>query len=226
MSDDLLKALGKVGREEQAAAARDIECAPVLDVVARERLAKAALDELSVREKARSLVTDAEEAGPEGSVTRRSWLALAGVIATAASILFLLRSQPHPLPVYQLFVGGGTSEWRGDAGASADGITVREDGPLEILVRPAVPIDVPVQARAIASHDATERTLPVEVSPQGVVRVAGTAGELFGRESGTGTRRWRVVIWVFQTGRVETSLEAQAAGEARKIETTVSVTSR
>jgi hypothetical protein len=220
MSDELLKALGKAGRDERAAAKAEVQDVPALDEVARERMVQAALDELGPRGAARA----AQAPRRAAFGTRRA--AVAAAIALAAGILLFVGLRKNTLPPYTLSVQGGTSEWRGDdAGAARDRIVVRRDGAIEIVVRPDDPVSRRVEARAFATRGTLERALPVAISAQGVVRVAGRADELFGPEAGTAPEQWQIVVIVGEVGDVPASLVAgrDRAG-LRRLETSVVVT--
>jgi hypothetical protein len=219
MSDDLLKALAKVAREERAAADAEAEDVPVFDEVARARMVKGALDELGPKR---------AERAPEKTATRSPFgartIAMVSAIAIAAAILLFFGLRKDTLPPYALSVQGGTSEWRGEDAAPRDRIVVRGDGAIEVLVRPDTPVSRAIQARAFATREGIEKSLPVVISAQGVVRIAGRADELLGAARGPTPEEWKVVVVVGEVGEVPASLAAALAKEGlRHAEVTVVV---
>lgn len=210
MSDDLLKALGRVGREEREAAEQAIESAPLLSEIAREQMASRALSELGTL--------------PKASSRRPTRVLIASGLALAAAFALWVGARPDVLPAYTLSVQGGTTAWRAlGADAGTDRIEVRADGSLEILVRPETPLSRPVQARAFAVRDGATRDLPVEVSTQGVARVAGRVDALL--VPATAPSEWSVAIVIGPAGDVPATLaEAQARSGLRVVETKIAVT--
>ena len=218
MSDDLLKALGTAGRAERDAANEAAKDAPPLDDVARERWVNAAFAELE---------GSAPKAAPQPK--RGGRIVVFSLIAAAAIVLLFFGLRRDALPSYALSVQGGQSEWRGEeptAASSAQRATVRADGTIEIVLRPAEPVTRPLEARAFASREgAPTKTLPVEVSGQGVGRVLGRAGELLATPERGKTETWSVVVVIGERGAVPTTAEgARAHRDVRRAELTVVVT--
>jgi hypothetical protein len=222
MTDDLLKALGRAARDERAAADATSSEAPVLDEVTRERVVQRALDELG----AKGADAPPAKAAPPAKVAARNprRAAIGAAILLAASLALAVGLRRSALPPFALSVQGGTSEWRGDERAVADRVVVRSDGMIELLVRPERPIDRPIEARAFATRGGVAKVLPVEISPRGVVRVAGKATDLFGPVSAASPDEWRVIIVVGERGDVPTSVaEVRARDDLRISEIVVVV---
>jgi hypothetical protein len=217
--DELLKALGRVGREERTAADADAKNAPVFDEMTRERMAKRALEELGAQK------TEARPASTSTSTSRIPRAVIFSALALAAAVALFIGFRRTSLPPYTLSVQGGTSEWRGEDASSSrdkDRIVVRADSAIEILLRPDSPVTERVQARAFAVSTNVEKALPIEaisISAQGVVRVAGRADELLAPEP----REWTVVIIVVGDGDdLPTSLAAaRRRDDLRRAETIV-----
>lgn len=211
MNDDLLEALGRVAREERAEANREVDRAPPLPEGLRERMVSGALTEIGV------------SSAPSSRRARRA--ILASGLALAAAIALWAGARHETLPGYTLSVRGGTTEWRTTTeDASADRVEVRADGSVEILVRPEAPPSRSVQARAFAVRDdATTRDLPVEVSTQGVARVAGRVDALLGTT--TSRSEWQVVVVIGPAGEVPATVgEARARSGLRIVETRIVMT--
>lgn len=209
MSDDLLKALGRAARDDRAEADIEVKSAPALDEATREAWVDRAFAELPKPEK-------------KGTLARRRILPFVGAgLALAAALALYVTTRENELPSYELAVQGSTREWRGDETAPQSKIQVRADGMIEILARPARPLTFPIEARAVATHDATTKTLPVDVSSQGVARVSGNVRELFAMPE-RGAEEWRVVLVIGERGHVPASLESR--DNLRKTEIVVVVT--
>ncbi len=220
MSDDLLKALGAAGREERGEADKLAADAPALDDIARERMVNAAFETLGApKEQAKP--------APEPKVKRPSTtrIALFAAVAVAAAIALFFGFRGEALPGYELAVQGGASEWRGETPGVKSHVTVRADGTIELLLRPREPVDRPVEARAFATRAGAEKSLPVEVSAQGVARVIGRADRIFSAPAPGTEETWDVVIVVGDRGRVPTSVaEARASRDVRRSELSVVIT--
>jgi hypothetical protein len=213
MSDPLLKALGRVGREERAAAEQSAEDAPPLAESLREQMVSRALSELETPRKT----------APRRWAPRAPRVLLAGGLALAAALALWVSTRSDALPGYRLTVHGGTTEWRASGDRpTADRIEARADGALEILVRPETPVARPLEARAFALGDGAQRDLPVEISSQGVARVAGPVEALFGAAAPS---TWQVVVVIGPAGDVPRSLdEARARAGLRIVEAWVAIT--
>ncbi|HVJ94898.1 MAG TPA: hypothetical protein VM580_34185 [Labilithrix sp.] len=228
--NELLDALGRIGREERELRAREERQDFALSDITRERLVGRALAELGANTKATKAGTSDERASHAlsrreatvRSVRSRAPLVV-GALALAAAVALWVGTRNEGLPPYQLSVQGGTSDWRGPALETPDRLDVRADGSLELLLRPERPVTRPIQARAFATRDGVERELPVDMSSQGVARVKGRVDVLFGPDAGVGP--WTIAIVVGDAGRVPSSLgEAKRRDDLRLVEKTVVVT--
>jgi len=217
MSDDLLKALGGVGREEREASERLAGEAPPLDDLARERMVAAALAESKAQP---------HEAPPTRTKGRGGRIAMVvGLVAAAALLFLFLGRRGEMLPAYELAVQGGTSEWRGEEQTAAGRVVVRADGTIELLLRPSAPVTRPLDGRAFATRGVTTRSLPVEMSAQGVLRVVGNAGEMFGAPERGREETWDVLLVVGEKGQVPAAAaDARARTDLRRSTLTVVVT--
>lgn len=214
MSDDLLKALGAVGREEREASERLAAEAPPLDDLARERMVAAALAETAA---------EARAARPKGRGGRI--VMIVGLVAAAAILFFVVGRRSEMLPSYELAVQGGTSEWRGEERTSSGRVVVRADGTIELLLRPSAPVTRPLEGRAFATRGETTRALPVEVSAQGVLRVVGNAGEIFGAPQRGHEETYEVLLVVGEKGTVPAvAADTRSRTDLRRSTLTVVVT--
>lgn len=196
MSDEFLKALGQAGRRERDGADEALADAPKLDDVAKERMVAAALGALG---KGTGEPVRAEKPAPRERA-RRPRLVAAGALSAlllAAGVALFVGSRKDPLPSYSASVRGGTEVWRGEPapGAPETPLVVRADGELEIVLRPAEPVRVPLKARAFATKGDVVRSLPADVSGQGTARVAGRVDALLGAGP-EGIGPWRVTLLV------------------------------
>lgn len=253
MTDDLLKALGAAGRDERTAADKAAEDAPPLDAAARERLVDDALAALGGD--APTAVTPPETASPTPTTSRAPSsstrpdalvpapprrlrpLVFAPLAAAAAVLLYLFAFAGHrgssALPSYDLAVQGGQSEWRSDdpKAMARERVTVRADGTVELTLRPATPVALPLEARAFATREGVEearlepKLLPVEVSGQGVARVFGRASDLLATPPVGTSERWTILVVVGPRGDVPTTIAgARASRDVRRSEVVVVVT--
>lgn len=217
MSDDLLKALGGVGREEREASERLASEAPPLDDLARERMVAAALAESKA---------EARDAPPTRPTGRGGRIAMVvGLVAAAALVFLFFGRRGEMLPIYELTVQGGTSEWRGEEQTTAGRVVVRADGTIELLLRPSAAVTRPLDGRAFATRGGTTRSLPVEMSARGVIRVVGNAAEMFGAPERGREETWDVMLVVGEKGQVPDAVaDARARTDLRRYSLTVVVT--
>ncbi|WP_437313099.1 hypothetical protein [Sorangium sp. So ce385] len=128
---------------------------------------------------------------------RRALVAMAstGLLATAAAALLLFRpAAGPPFPGYTLSIAGGERNARGAPGAPA----APRIGPgslVELVLRPATPVRGPVAVRGVLVQGGRRETWrpPVEITADGVVRIAGTREALF---PGLPDGPWEVVLAV------------------------------
>jgi hypothetical protein len=144
---------------------------------------------------------------------RRRWTMAAGAsvtLALAASFVVWTSSR-HPvdaLPLYAMSTSGGESELRGSA--APDGVHMRSDSTLSVVLQPVRPVAGPLDARAaiVGPHGAVARTLesPIDVSAEGVVRLRAPATALFA----DGLGEVDVVIVVARPGTLPSDADAIA----------------
>lgn len=168
MSDDeILKQLGARLREEREEDARTE--APPLDRALEDRLVARIL----------------EAAPPKRAEVRpiRPWAWLAAPLAAAAAVVLFVatRGEREGLPGYEVAVVSA-ADVRDPSRAPAPSreVTLDPDGELELVARPAQPT-AGVVARAVLVDDgrAVPWHVPIDVSPQGAVRIAGRTRALF-----------------------------------------------
>ncbi|HEU4410627.1 MAG TPA: hypothetical protein VFS43_35555 [Polyangiaceae bacterium] len=150
-------------------------------------------------------------------------------LAVAASIAFFLVFGPEGssgegLPAYSLSLSGSVSELRGEPAAPSATAKVRADSTLTLVLRPEAPVARPLEARAFVERGGALRRLeaPVEVSPEGAVRLVARADRLFRPPLGT----HRLIVAVGPRGALPdaTSLDAlRRAPGVRVSEALVSV---
>ncbi len=214
MSEELLKALGRVARADRAEADVESNAASPIDDDTRNRLADRALAELAT-------------GSTKSSSSKRLRIIVPAVaasgLALAAALFLWIGSPKNALPGYEVAVQGSTREWRGEENGPQRKLQVRADGTIEILARPQTPVAFPVEARAFAMHDTTTKTLPVDVSSQGVARVAGNVREIFSMPA-HGPEEWRVVIIVGERGTIASLPPDAASSDLRRTEVVVLVT--
>ncbi len=112
---------------------------------------------------------------------------LAPAAAVAAALLLVLRpAGGPPLPGYQGGVGGGDRPAGGAASLPAEVRELTPGSRLELVLRPASAVAGTVVAVTFVVEGGEVRPWPVlpELSPDGAVRVAGTAAELLPGVSG------------------------------------------
>ena len=131
-------------------------------------------------------VTPPSPVAPRPPVRRsRRLLGPAFVLALAAAAAWLLWPRGL-LPAYTLALEGGDATARGGPAPDAAGRVVLASGSrIEIVLRPATPVEGPVQAHLYMDGDPpAPLEAAVEVAPSGAVRWSGTAGQLVGPRTG------------------------------------------
>lgn len=173
----------------------------------------------------------ATPAAPRGMVARltRMHFGATAALAVAASIAFLLvfRSEGPSgdgLPPYSLSLSGSTSELRGEPSAPSAVAKVRSNSTLTLVLRPEAPVNRPLEARAFVEQGGSLKRVdvPVEVSPEGALRLVARVDRLFVPPSGS----HRLIVAVGPQGALPdtTSLEAlRRAPSVRVSEALVSV---
>jgi hypothetical protein len=206
MADELLNALGRLEREQRAAAAQRDDDPLVRPLAADER--EALLAGVLGR-----LQTPASAATPSNVVAlaprrRARWLAGLGSLAAAAAVaVVLLRGGGEPaldLPAYALVRGGDATSRSHDAPPSAAPLRLRADSPVDLVLAPATPVAGPVDVRLVASHEGVSRWISGDatVSSDGVVRLRGQAA--WGLTPG----RWQLAVIIGRPDRLPADLAA------------------
>jgi hypothetical protein len=179
MTDELLKALGRVQRAQQTEQARAGEAAEDWQ------------RPLTEGEQATILAAVLGEAPATNVVplarprTRVRWLAGATTLAAAAALLLFVQfggetgDHGPALPSYSLTRASGEMSVRGSEPNDAP-IVLRSDTAIDWTLTPATATREPVDVRVVASQGDTRRWIASEtaraVSADGVVRVRGRAG--------------------------------------------------
>ncbi|AUX45863.1 uncharacterized protein SOCE26_073590 [Sorangium cellulosum] len=191
----VVAALGAVAPAEQAAPAET--AAPAQKVAPAEELAPAS--------------------SPRAKVVVVPWwrrpafaLAAAGSLAAVLAALVVLRPARAPaLPAYALALASGEGEERGAAPAPGAAPRLGPGSRVELILRPERPVQGPIAVRGALVQGGRARawTPPVEISPDGAVRIAGTREAVF---PGVPDGAWDIVLAV---GRAE-ALPADPAAAA------------
>jgi len=130
----------------------------------------------------------------EFSVIRRIAWGIAVVALAALGVYFVQKNAPAaPLPEFELSVTGGQQSTLGaPVQLRSDTVRVRGDARVQIAARPASKPDGAIAARAFLLEGGVAKTwnAPIEVSDEGVVRIAGEAGTIFPQPTGD----WEVVV--------------------------------
>ncbi len=188
-NDSLLKALGKVAREQRAADdTGPVEPIAPPSAALIEQLAGRALDDLAAFERPAPARTAPAR-------TRKPWWWTIGLVAplavAAAALLWMRPGQGPALPGYTLTVAGGTAEFRA-AGAPEASPVLTPGTRFEATLRPEVAATTPVGARLYWVKDG--RGVPwdaqVEGSETGALRARGMVAAPFGPGAG---ELWAVV---------------------------------
>jgi hypothetical protein len=163
VSDDpLLRALGRLAREQDAAPVEPDALRPIDD----ERRARIA-----------AAIVVAPPAKP-----RFRLLAGGGVVVAAlaaAALLLLVPRQSLVLPAYESSFDGGEQTTRGEPQREATP-KIAKTGTLTWVARPAVDVHTPLVARVFVVRGAEVKAIdaPIAISPDGAARLAGKRDEL------------------------------------------------
>lgn len=153
----------------------------------------------------------------------RVWLAVALAAAAAILVAFLLRGSPPSddpprvasLPAYQVTqLRGGVAKVRDVPDAPPEEVELRPDSVLDWELAPDRPVRDAVGLVILATMEGAGRTLvpEVEVSPEGVVRLHGSASSRLPLPAG----RWKLeLVVVPRAALVEPSDTEAAALDAR-----------
>jgi len=105
-----------------------------------------------------------------------------GVLAMAAAVAFFFQSSTHPaMPSYEIVIGHGDLVERSANGAAASIPRFAPGSLCEIVLRPASPIEGKIAVRAALLRDGQMHpwSPPIEISPQGAIRIAGPVEQVF-----------------------------------------------
>ncbi|WP_437935121.1 hypothetical protein [Sorangium sp. So ce341] len=142
-------------------------------------------------------------------------LSAAAALAAALAALVVLRPARAPsLPAYALALEGGEWEERGAGRAPGAAPRLGPGSRVELILRPELPVHGPIAVRGALVQGVHARpwSPPVELSPDGAVRIAGTREAVF---PGVPDGAWEIVLAV---GRAE-ALPADPAAAAAREET-------
>ncbi len=209
-ADDLLQQLGRHARGDGEAAPGDD---PIWERLARGELAPA--EETQLRERAaadpeiarlyeafrplddvaKQRIVERVAAGltrPRSAAVWRRAVMIAGPLAAAAVVVLALRLR-HPvepsglMPEYTVDVSGGDRTTRSGAPAQAGPVQLHRTSRLEIVLRPAMAVEHPVDFHAVLVQGTEARPWapPMERSEDGAVLIAGEAGTLLGVPPGS-----------------------------------------
>jgi hypothetical protein len=241
-SDDLLRSLARVAREEatkdegearwgdlalgeldaedvaalEKLAAEDAEAAEKL--VAYRPLDDAAKDRIAARLAPAATAPAAAKVVPLAARPRRvAWIAAAVAIAAGVA-LWRGASTPEsgpPLPAYAMVVSSGDRATRGTEPTTTEETVVAPDSRLEIRLRPAKQVAGSVAVRGFLVQGGVARPWvpPMQTSADGAVAIDGAASALLGVSAGT----WDVVLAVGRPSDLPSAdaiLKAVAAGSA------------
>ncbi len=143
-------------------------------------------------------------AGATGSWARRS--AAAAALAAAALLVVLWPTgSAGPLPTYTAALAGGVKVMRGEPEHPADGSqpeVLASGNRFELTLRPETAVEGPLEVATFLALDGgvIPWRVPVEISEQGVVRIAGTVGTKIKLPAGEST----LLIAIAQPGDLPT----------------------
>lgn len=164
MSDDkLLAALGKRAREQRE---EKIDYEP-LDAKADARIAGAILGKPKLK-------------AIEGGKKKSSPVIPFAFAAAAAIALFFLWPRDRDLPKYAFELSGNVAEVRSDGPKIVEQhATLNREASLQIVLRPESPVaNIKAAAALVRDGKARAWTPPMEISPDGAVRIVGPARTL------------------------------------------------
>jgi len=174
-------------RAQEATAPPEPDALAPLDAEAKDRITARVMEEIG--------------AAPGAQVIpfRRRVRVAAGVAVAAlaaALVLFLRPPGPAPLPAYEASFSG-ESALRGTQ-SQAEPPRVGPGSELSLIARPGRPVQGPVEVSAflVRGDSARPWAAPAQVSPEGAVRIAGSADALLPPEPGP----WTAVIVIRRPG--------------------------
>jgi hypothetical protein len=190
-NDDLLRALGRLSaRQAEEAdedpALRHLSAPPPLET--RQRLADQAMAALHGRPQQESESVARPVRWFQQLYARRTLLLATPALGAAAALLvFTRRRGGGPIPAYTMQLTGGVATLRGTTPDSDAPLPVAEGSRVELRLRPERDLpagDLEVQLYWSRGGQRERWTATTEISPQGAVRVVGTAPRPFGPGDG------------------------------------------
>ncbi len=123
--------------------------------------------------------THARKPGPAKllSIPRSRWVGKGvAALALAAGLALMIRpstTSPPLLPSYELSVTGGDTATRADHETAKGPVVLHRGASFDLVLRPDRTYDAPLEVRLWLDYGAQPRawTPPVEISPQGAVRI-------------------------------------------------------
>jgi hypothetical protein len=142
-------------------------------------------------------------------------LGAGAALAAAAAVVLAVRGAgaTGPLPAYEVAIAGPASALRGaPAAGAARAIAIAPSTPLEIVVRPDEDVRGQVVAGAYLVEGGASHAwdVPIEVSEDGAVRIAGETDRLFAGRRG----ELDVIVIVARPGGLPDAADAPRAIEA------------
>ncbi|MBI2393655.1 MAG: hypothetical protein HYV09_29020 [Deltaproteobacteria bacterium] len=227
MSDDpLLSALARRAREERDEDRARVDLERVTrgevsetDVAAsdEERALFRPLDAAAERRIADAILASGPRVrvvkGAPSRKPRVTPIVLAFAAAAAIALFFLFPRHRDELPVYAFELSGNVAEVRGDEPKAVEGrATLHRDATLEMVLRPRVAVTTKIATTAALLRDGAARAWspPIEISPDGAVRIVGPVASLFPDTE----RRWEIVVAIGPEGALPRDPAALLAAAA------------
>jgi hypothetical protein len=172
---------------------------------------------------ARARMVGAFHPGRAVAQPRRRRVAAAASALLAVAMFALWRGNVHrttSLPDYEVSVSGPRSTVRGGPGERAlSQLELHAESPFELVFRPNEDVSGPLTAQAFLVEGAQAHTWrgPVEVSPEGAVRIKGSTDSLFAGRRGD----LDLLVIVARPGAIPDDTDAVAAsaspGDSRRV---------
>jgi len=144
-------------------------------------------------------------------ILRLSTLVATPLAVAAAAMLYLGRAHHDDLPLYAMTLASDMQENRGEEHQATAETRLHRHAFFEAVARPAVPPKEPVAARAVLVRNghASAWKAPIEISPEGSVRIAGPADALFPETRGA----YDIVVALGTTSSLPDEATLQKAAE-------------
>jgi hypothetical protein len=212
-NDDLLRALGRLSARQAEDEQRPLppELTAPAPAATRQHLANQALAALAPERVAEADRSPGLRSWVQRLYARRTLLLVTPALGAAAVGLMFARGRGSaPLPAYTMQLSGGVASVRGEPPAGqptvgARPLTLAGGSRVELLLRPEHPIaagGVDVQLYWARGGQQVRWSATTEMSPQGALRVVGTAPRPFGAGEG------ELVVVVGRPGGVGQTLRA------------------